>query len=116
LGSSFLDQTGGAMPDMTSWIGGAAAILTSLSYVPQVRKALPRGATHDLSLRMLGVLTAGLALWALYGALQSDWVIVAANGVGGTLAAIVLGCKLRDMRAGRPRPAPRNRIATPKLG
>jgi MtN3 and saliva related transmembrane protein len=33
------------------WIEGFAALLTSLSYVPQVRKALPRGSTGDLSLR-----------------------------------------------------------------
>jgi MtN3 and saliva related transmembrane protein len=40
--------------------------------------------------------TIGLALWILYGALQGDWVIIAANGVGATLASIVLGCKIRD--------------------
>lgn len=80
------------------WIGGFAAVLTSLSYVPQVRKALPSGSTEDLSLTMLVVLTAGLGLWTVYGALKPDWIIVLANGVGCALAFTVLCCKLRDLR------------------
>ena len=35
------------------WIGACAAVLTSLSYIPQVRKAWPRGSTTDLSLKMM---------------------------------------------------------------
>jgi MtN3 and saliva related transmembrane protein len=66
-------------------------------YLPQVKKAWPRGSTGDLSLGMLLSLTLGLALWVAYGVLQSDWVIVAANTVGATLSGIVLGCKVRDI-------------------
>jgi MtN3 and saliva related transmembrane protein len=83
------------------WIGVCAAVLTSLSYIPQVRKAWPRGSTKDLSLHMLIVLTAGLSLWIGYGMLKGDWVIVAANGVGAALSASVLIFKIRDMRAGK---------------
>jgi MtN3 and saliva related transmembrane protein len=83
------------------WIGIAAAALTSLSYIPQVRKAWPRGSTADLSLTMLVVLTTGLLLWIGYGLLKGDWVIVAANSVGAVLSASVLGFKIRDIRSGR---------------
>jgi MtN3 and saliva related transmembrane protein len=82
------------------WIGASAAVLTSLSYIPQVRKAWPRGSTADLSLKMLTALTAGLLLWIGYGWLKSDWVIVAANSVGAILSGSVLAFKIRDMRAG----------------
>jgi MtN3 and saliva related transmembrane protein len=82
------------------WIGVCAAVLTSLSYIPQVRKAWPRGSTKDLSLHMLLVLTAGLLLWLGYGLLKSDWVIVAANAVGAILSGSVLTFKIRDMRSG----------------
>jgi MtN3 and saliva related transmembrane protein len=82
------------------WIGACAAVLTSLSYIPQVRKAWPRGSTEDLSLKMLIALTTGLLLWIGYGLLKSDWVIVAANSVGAVLSASVLIFKIRDMRAG----------------
>jgi MtN3 and saliva related transmembrane protein len=83
------------------WIGGCAAVLTSLSYIPQVRKAWPRGSTSDLSLKMLVVLTAGLMLWIAYGLLKDDWVIVVANGAGAALTATVLGFKIRDMRSSK---------------
>jgi MtN3 and saliva related transmembrane protein len=82
------------------WIGACAAILTSLSYLPQVRKAWPRGSTADLSLKMLSALTAGLLLWIAYGLLKDDWVIVAANSVGAILSGSVLAFKIRDMRIG----------------
>jgi MtN3 and saliva related transmembrane protein len=80
------------------WIGACAAVLTSLSYLPQVRKAWPRGSTADLSLKMLSALTAGLLLWIAYGLLKDDWVIVAANSVGAILSGSVLAFKIRDMR------------------
>jgi MtN3 and saliva related transmembrane protein len=83
------------------WIGICAAVLTSLSYIPQVQKAWPRGSTKDLSLHMLVVLTAGLLLWVGYGFLKGDWVIVAANSVGAALSASVLVFKIRDLRSGR---------------
>lgn len=93
------------MPQLTETIGAIAAVLASLSYLPQVRKAWPRGSTGDLSLGMLTALTIGLCLWVLYGALRGDWVIVLANVAGATLAATVLGCKIRDRHdAARPIP------------
>lgn len=88
------------MEALVPWIGAGAALLTSLSYIPQVRKAWPRGATEDLSFKMLIALTSGLLLWIGYGLLKSDWVIVAANSVGATLSGSVLAFKIRDMRAG----------------
>ena len=87
-------------PAIIPWIGVCAAVLTSLSYIPQVRKAWPRGSTADLSLQMLIALTAGLLLWIGYGLLKSDWVIVAANSVGAILSGSVLVFKIRDMRSG----------------
>jgi MtN3 and saliva related transmembrane protein len=80
-------------------VGALAALLTSLSYIPQVRKAWPRGSTRDLSLKMLTALTSGLLLWVLYGALRGDWTIIIANLVGASLSGTVLACKVRDIRA-----------------
>ena len=81
-------------------LGIVAAALTSLSYIPQVRKALPRGATEDLSLKTLAVLALGLALWISYGVLKADYVIVIANAVGFSLVTILIGLKLRDTVTG----------------
>lgn len=84
--------------DLATYVGVAAAFLASLSYIPQVRKAWPSGSTGDLSLSMLAVLTLGLGLWVLYGVMRADWIVISANAIGTILAAIVLGCKIRDQR------------------
>ena len=84
-----------------SVLGFVAAALTSLSYVPQLQKALPKDSTSDLSLKMLVALFAGLALWIVYGLMVQDIVIVIANCVGGALVGVVLGCKVRDIMAQR---------------
>ncbi|MEA2794483.1 MAG: MtN3 and saliva related transrane protein [Bradyrhizobium sp.] len=89
------------LDSLIPWVGACAALLTSLSYIPQVQKAWPRGSTSDLSLKMLVALTTGLVLWIGYGLLRGDWVIVAANGVGAALSASVLAFKIRDMRSRR---------------
>jgi MtN3 and saliva related transmembrane protein len=78
------------------WVGGLAALLTSMSCAPQVRKVLPRGSTDDLTWKTLVILTLGLAIWIVYGVLKADWVIMAGNGVGATLSAI---CKIRNLRS-----------------
>jgi MtN3 and saliva related transmembrane protein len=86
---------------LISVLGFVAAALTSLSYIPQVGKALPRDSTGDLSLKMLVALFAGLALWIVYGLIVADIVIVIANCVGAALVAVVLACKVRDIMAQR---------------
>lgn len=86
-----------AIDNLASYIGGAAALLASLSYLPQVRKAWSPGSTKDLSSRMLTALTTGLLLWVVYGIIKGDWVIIVANIAGATLSGIVLFCKIRDL-------------------
>jgi MtN3 and saliva related transmembrane protein len=89
------------MSNLLPWVGAIAALLTSLSDIPRVEKALPRGSTKDLSMKMLMVLTSGLILWICYGLAKGDWIIVFANTVGASLSGTVLLCKLRDNRADR---------------
>jgi MtN3 and saliva related transmembrane protein len=80
-------------------LGILAAALTSLSYLPQLQKAMPRNSTSDLSLKMLVALSAGLCLWVVYGVLKDDWVITLANSIGATLSLAVLGFKMRDLNS-----------------
>jgi MtN3 and saliva related transmembrane protein len=87
------------MEYFSSMVGLLAAALTSLSYIPQLRKAWPRGATDDISLKMLIALCLGLALWIVYGLIRSDWVVAIANLAGLSLVGAVLACKVRDLRA-----------------
>lgn len=85
---------------LVSFLGAAAAGLTTLSYIPQVKKAWPRGETSDLSLKMLVALTLGLSLWVVYGILRGDWIVTGSNVVGASLVGIVLAFKIRDLRSG----------------
>jgi MtN3 and saliva related transmembrane protein len=85
------------MDQFISAIGIGAALLTSLSYVPQVKKAWPKNTTGDLSWKMLAALTTGLVLWIIYGTLKVDWVIALANAVGASLTGAVLVFKARDI-------------------
>ena len=79
-------------------VGLLAAALTSLSYIPQVKKAWPTGSTDDLSSKTLAVLATGLALWIVYGILKIDHVIIVANAIGFVLVATLIGFKIRDSR------------------
>jgi MtN3 and saliva related transmembrane protein len=85
-------------------IGLIAAMLTSLSYFPQVKKVRAGQSTEDLSLRTLVALTCGLMLWVVYGAIKGDWIIIAANTTGTSLTGYVLYHKLQE-RHGAAKPA-----------
>jgi MtN3 and saliva related transmembrane protein len=82
--------------DFTTAIGGAAAFCTTVSYFPQLKKCWETGEAGDLSLKMFLILAMGVALWAVYGALKSDIVIIAANGLSLCLLLGILYFKLRE--------------------
>ena len=82
-------------------IGLVAAFCTTISYIPQIKKIWETGETHDISLKMFLILAAGIALWVVYGIMQSDAVIILANGVSLALLATILFFKLRNAARGR---------------
>ena len=91
-----------------SLIGAAAAFCTTVSYIPQLKKVWTTGETGDLSLKMLLLLAAGLALWMIYGFMRADLVIIAANAVSLALLSCIIFFKLREKvpdEAGRQRAA-----------
>lgn len=90
--------------DINTLIGSAAAICTTVSYFPQLYKCWKTGEAGDLSLVMFSVLTTGIALWCVYGVLQGDYVIVAANGVSLVMLAGILYFKIREL-TGKPQRA-----------
>ena len=78
-----------------TFIGGAAALCTTVSYFPQLKKTWQTGETDDLSFKMLALLATGLALWMVYGFAKSDMLLVAANGISVAMVLCILGIKLR---------------------
>ena len=78
------------MQNLVDAIGLVAATTTSLSYIPQVEKALRRGSTNDLSSRTAYCDAAAWAYGSSTGLLKGDYVIVLADAVGFSLVAALL--------------------------
>ena len=76
-------------------IGGVAAVLTTIAFVPQVWRIWRTRSARDLSLPMYAIFTVGVALWFVYGLELGAWPIIACNGITLLLAGTVLVMKLR---------------------
>jgi len=87
-------------PDL---LGGVAAVLTTIAFVPQVMKSWRSGSTRDVSLGMFVVFTTGLSLWLIYGFIIESRPIIIANVVTLGLTGIIIALKLRDMFGRTPR-------------
>jgi MtN3 and saliva related transmembrane protein len=80
--------------DLADLVGSAAAILTTVAFVPQ---ALTSWRTRDLSgvsLPMYGIFTAGVAMWLVYGVMLGSWPIIIANTITLALSGVVLVLKV----------------------
>ena len=73
-----------------TWIGYAAATLTTLSFVPQAVKIIRTRDTHGISVEMYSAFTFGILLWLTYGIGRRDIAIIAANAVTLSLASVIL--------------------------
>lgn len=79
------------IPDL---IGYAAAVLTTLSFLPQALLTLKTRDTEALSLGMYSMFTVGVLLWLVYGIYLDNPAIIIANAITFLLAAIILGFKI----------------------
>lgn len=80
------------------WIGAAAAILTTSSFLPQVVRTWRSGSADDFSALWLAMFSAGLALWLGYGFAIGSWSLMAANGVTLGLVISIAAIKWRGLR------------------
>jgi len=79
----------------TDIIGSLAAILTTVSFMPQVLHTLRTKDVSGISLGMYSVFTAGVSLWLVYGILLGELPIIIANAITVALASTILGMKLK---------------------
>jgi MtN3 and saliva related transmembrane protein len=87
-------------------IGAGAAICSVTSFVPQLVKIVREKDAKAVSLRMYAVSVTGFTLWLAYGLLSQSLPLIASNGISLTLAAAILGLKLRYRRRNRAVAAP----------
>lgn len=78
------------------WLGYAAAILTSLSFLPQALLVIRTRQTSGISLAMYSIFTLGVAFWLVYGIASKAMPIILANAVTLALAATILGIAVRE--------------------
>lgn len=78
-------------------IGAAAAILTTLSFIPQAVKVVRTRETEAISLTMYALFTTGVMLWGIYGLMTWQWSIIIANGITVILAATILALKIQNV-------------------
>jgi MtN3 and saliva related transmembrane protein len=92
--SNSCDDPATGFQDIATLTGLVAAFCTTVSHYPQLKKCWDTGSAGDLSPRMFLTLAAGISLWALYGFLKSDIVIVIVNAVSLALLMGILYLKL----------------------
>ena len=78
-----------------TWIGLAAAVLTTAAFAPQAIQAWRSRSTKDVSLAMFTMMVTGNALWLTYGILIEDTPLIIANAVTLMLAGAILVAKIR---------------------
>ena len=83
------------MNTTASAVGYAAAILTTISFVPQVLKVWRTRSARDVSLGMYSLFTLGIFTWLVYGVLIESWPVILANFITLVLAGMVLAMKLK---------------------
>jgi MtN3 and saliva related transmembrane protein len=74
--------------NLIDWVGTAAAILTTASFVPQAWHTFRTRDVSGISLGMYSLFTVGVALWLVYGVLMVAWPIIIANTGGRPLQAV----------------------------
>lgn len=78
----------------TDWVGYAAATLTTLSFVPQVRQIFRTRDVSGISLAMYSAFALGIVLWLAYGLLIEAWPVIAANAITLVLVGTILALKI----------------------
>lgn len=78
------------------FIGYLAAILTTISFLPQAIKVYKTNHTKDLSLGMFIIFCSGVFLWLIYGVLINNLPIIFANIVTFVLAGYILIKKIKN--------------------
>ena len=81
--------------NLTDLIGTLAAVLTTISFLPQALHTFRTKDVRGISLGMYSAFTLGVALWLIYGLMIGAWPVVIANCVTLALASTILVMKLR---------------------
>ena len=77
---------------LLDYIGGVAAVCTTVAFVPQILKIRRQGG-GDLSYPMLSLYLTGIILWLVYGLMLHAAAVIWANAATSVLVAIAIVLK-----------------------
>jgi MtN3 and saliva related transmembrane protein len=83
-------------------LGFIAAILTTMSFLPQALRIRRQRSAADVSLTMYLMMVTGQTLWLIYGFVIGSPSLIAANVVSISFVTWVLVMKFQDIRRQRP--------------
>ncbi|PVD51830.1 hypothetical protein DC498_12300 [Terrimonas sp.] len=76
------------------YVGLFGAVLSSVTFVPQVIKAWQTKSVGDLSIWMVFILIANVSTWLFYGIVKHDIAIIVANSIILFLSLLMLYFKI----------------------
>ena len=76
-------------------IGTIAAVLTTLSFVPQAYQVIKTKDTAGISLGMYIAFVIGVFLWIIHGVNIQDYNLIGANAITFIFASIILTYKIK---------------------
>jgi len=82
-------------------IGTCAAIMTTISFMPQALKVIKTNDTRSLSLIMYLIFTTGVCFWLIYGICKRDLPITISNVITIVFAGTILVAKIRNLKRDR---------------
>lgn len=83
--------------DKIDWIqvaGHVGALLSSLTFVPQVYKSWVSKSVADLSFAMMLIVFSSTIVWLIYGISLNLWPVILANGFIAVVALVLIYFKL----------------------
>lgn len=86
---------------MIQLIGPVGALLTTISFIPQVLQVIKTKDVSGISLGMYMIFVLGVILWTAYGFILHDMTIILSNGITTILAGIILYYKYRESYSSR---------------
>jgi MtN3 and saliva related transmembrane protein len=88
----------GIRMDLTTAVGAAATLASTISFAPQAWKVIRTRDTAAISVQMYAITVVGFALWLTYGLLMSQWPLIVTNAICLALSSFILMMKLLPAR------------------
>ena len=74
-------------------VGHAGALLTSITFVPQLHKAWTSKSVGDLSITMMVIVFCSNIVWIVYGVTLMLWPVILANAVVALVSFVLIYLK-----------------------